>query len=112
MLQQVDMARNPWRAMWEQAPGRNCSLLRGRTCRNRLSSRNCGLCWSRFFSGWVGGGRTVDVVYLDFRRVIDTVSHNILVMKLRKCGIDEWIVRWIENWMTGIPQCCDQQCRV
>ena len=22
-------------------------------------------------------------------------------MKLRKCGIDEWIVRCVENWLTG-----------
>lgn len=46
----------------------------------------------------------MDVVYLDFRKAFDTVSHNILVMKLRKCGIDEWMVRWIENWLTGRAQ--------
>jgi len=35
------------------------------------------------------GRRAVDVNYLDFNWVFDTVSHNILIMKLRKCGIDE-----------------------
>ena len=39
-------------------------------------------------------------MYLDFRKAFDTVSHNILVMKLRKYGIDEWLVRWTENWLT------------
>jgi len=39
----------------------------------------------------------VDVGHLDFRKAFDTASHNILVVKLRKCGIDEWTVRWIEN---------------
>jgi len=34
----------------------------------------------------------------------DTVSHNILVGKLRKCGLDEWMVRWIENWLNGRAQ--------
>jgi len=40
-------------------------------------------------TGWVDGGREVDAVYLDFSMAFDTVSHNIHVMKLRKCGIDE-----------------------
>ena len=40
-------------------------------------------------TGWVDGGRAVDVVYLDFSKVFDTISHSILVMKLRKCGIGE-----------------------
>ena len=26
---------------------------------------------------------------------------NILLMKLRKCVIGEWAMRWIENWLTG-----------
>ena len=47
------------------------------------------------------GGRAVDVIYLDFRKNFDTVSHNTLITKLRKCGIDEWMVRWVENWLTG-----------
>jgi len=48
-------------------------------------------------TGWVDDGRTVDVVYLDFSKVSDTVSHNIPLGKLRKCVLDEWTVRWIEN---------------
>jgi len=44
----------------------------------------------------------VGVVYLDFSKVtFDTVSHNNLLGKLRKCGLDEWMVRWIENWLNG-----------
>jgi len=41
-------------------------------------------------TGWVDEGRAVDVVYLDFSKAFDTVSHNILIGKLRKCGLDEW----------------------
>jgi len=49
---------------------------------------------------WVHGGRAVDVVYRDFSRAFDTVSHNIPVMKCRECGTDEWTVSWIENCFT------------
>jgi len=35
---------------------------------------------------------------------VDTVSHNILLGKLRKCGLDEWSVRWTENWLNGRAQ--------
>jgi len=55
-------------------------------------------------TGWVDEGRAVDVVYLNFSKAFDTVSHNILIEKLRKCGIHEWTVRWIENWLNGRAQ--------
>ncbi|RMC04337.1 hypothetical protein DUI87_19156 [Hirundo rustica rustica] len=46
---------------------------------------------------WMDDGRTVDIVYLDLSKAFNTVSHNILIGKLRKCGLDEWTVRWIEK---------------
>ena len=38
---------------------------------------------------WIDEGRTVDVVHLDFSKAFDTVSNNILVMKISKCRLDE-----------------------
>lgn len=35
----------------------------------------------------------VDVVYLDFSKSFDTVSHNNLIDKPMKYGLDEWTVR-------------------
>jgi len=55
-------------------------------------------------TGWVDEGKAVDVVYLDFSKAFDTVSHNILLGKFRKCGLDEWTVRWIESWLNGRTQ--------
>jgi len=52
-------------------------------------------------TGWIDEARAVDVVYLDFSKAINTVSHNILLGKLRKYGLDERLVRWIENWLNG-----------
>jgi len=52
-------------------------------------------------TGWVDEGRAVNVVYLDFSKAFDAVSHSVLTGKLRNCGLDEWTVRWIENWLNG-----------
>jgi len=60
-----------------------------------------------FYDGmtsWVGEGRAVTDVYLNFSKAFYTVSHNVLPGKLRKCGLDEWLVKWIENWVNGIAQ--------
>ncbi|KAJ7410213.1 hypothetical protein WISP_109926 [Willisornis vidua] len=38
---------------------------------------------------WMDQKRAMDIVYLDFSKAFDTVSHNILINKLRKCGLDE-----------------------
>ncbi|PKU39325.1 rna-directed dna polymerase from mobile element jockey- hypothetical protein [Limosa lapponica baueri] len=60
-----------------------------------------------FYDGmtvWRDEGRLVDVVYLDFSKAFDTVSHSILIGKLRKCGLDEWTVGWIENWLKDRAQ--------
>jgi len=54
--------------------------------------------------GFVDEGRAVDVICLDFCKAFDMVSHNILLGKLRKCGLDEWTVRWTENWLNGRAQ--------
>ncbi|KAK4829991.1 hypothetical protein QYF61_008161, partial [Mycteria americana] len=50
-------------------------------------------------SGSVDEGRLVDVVYLDLSMASDTVSHNILVHKLMNYRLDNWTVRWTENWL-------------
>jgi len=55
-------------------------------------------------TSWVDEGRAVDVDYLDFSKAFDTVSHHILLGKVRKCGLEEWTVRWIENWLSGRAQ--------
>ncbi|CAM4661454.1 unnamed protein product [Lepidochelys olivacea] len=50
-------------------------------------------------TGSVDEGKAVDVLFLDFSKAFDTVSHSILVSKLKKYGLDEWTVRWIESWL-------------
>ncbi|CAM5107726.1 unnamed protein product [Natator depressus] len=47
----------------------------------------------------VDEGKAVDVLFLDFSKAFDTVSHSILVSKLKKYGLDEWTIRWVESWL-------------
>ena len=46
----------------------------------------------------------VDVVYLDFQKAFDRVSHEKLVLKMRRLGLEDGFVRWIENWLTDRRQ--------
>ena len=43
-------------------------------------------------------------MYFDFSKAFDTVSYKTIVMKLSECGVDESIMRWTENWLTGRVQ--------
>jgi len=55
-------------------------------------------------TGGVDGERAVDVVYCDFSRAFDTISHKILALEFRTCGIDEWTMRCTENCLTESTQ--------
>jgi len=44
------------------------------------------------------------VIYHDFSKAFDTVSHSILTAKLRKCGLDDRVVMWTVNWLKGRSQ--------
>ncbi|CAM4628179.1 unnamed protein product [Lepidochelys olivacea] len=50
-------------------------------------------------TGSVDEGKAVDVLFLDFRKDFDTVSHSILVSKLKKYGLDGCTTRWVESWL-------------
>ncbi|KAK4829638.1 hypothetical protein QYF61_005849 [Mycteria americana] len=48
--------------------------------------------------------KAVDVVYLDFSKAFDTVSHSILLEKLAAHGLDGCTLCWVKNWLDGRPQ--------
>ncbi len=52
----------------------------------------------------VDKGKVVDVAFLDFSKVFDTVPHSILLDKLSKCGISGFMVHWVKNWLEGRAQ--------
>ncbi|CAM5111816.1 unnamed protein product [Natator depressus] len=50
-------------------------------------------------TGSVDEGKAAYVLFLDFSKAFDTVSHSILASKLKMYGLDEWTIRWIESWL-------------
>ncbi|CAM4558081.1 unnamed protein product [Caretta caretta] len=68
-------------------------FTKGRSCLTNL------IAFYDEISGSVDEGKAVDVLFLDFSKAFDTVSHSILVSKLRKYGLDECTIRWVESWL-------------
>ncbi|KAK4815432.1 LOW QUALITY PROTEIN: hypothetical protein QYF61_002647 [Mycteria americana] len=52
----------------------------------------------------VDEGKAVDVVYLDYSKAFDTVSHSILLEKLAAQGLDGCTLSWVKNWLDGRAQ--------
>ncbi|PKU40554.1 rna-directed dna polymerase from mobile element jockey-like [Limosa lapponica baueri] len=71
---------------------------RGRSCLTNLTS------FYDKVTRLVDEGKAVDVVYLDFSKAFDTVSHSILLEKLAAHGLDRNTLRWVKNWLEGQAQ--------
>ena len=52
----------------------------------------------------VDRGKPVDILYLDFSKAFDKVSHQRLIFKLWKVGIRGDLLEWIRNWLLGRKQ--------
>ncbi|GAB0184593.1 hypothetical protein GRJ2_000924600 [Grus japonensis] len=50
----------------------------------------------------VDEGKAVDVIYLDFNKAFDIVSHSILLEKLVAHGLDRCTLRWVKK-LAGRP---------
>ncbi|XP_068810842.1 tetraspanin-9 isoform X2 [Struthio camelus] len=70
-------------------------FTQGKSCLTNL------LAFSDGMTGWVDEGRAEDVVSLDLSKAFDAVCHPLLKGELRRRGLYEWTVRWIEKWLDG-----------
>uniref|UniRef100_A0A8D2QBA3 Reverse transcriptase domain-containing protein n=1 Tax=Zonotrichia albicollis TaxID=44394 RepID=A0A8D2QBA3_ZONAL len=52
----------------------------------------------------VDAGKAVGVVYLDFSKAFDTVSHSLLLDKLAARGLGRSTLCWVKNWLHGRAQ--------
>jgi len=57
------------------------------------------ICFYDQMTRLVDEGKAVDVVYLDFSKAIDTVSHNILLEKLAARGLDGCTLHSVKKWL-------------
>uniref|UniRef100_A0A8B9CU89 Reverse transcriptase domain-containing protein n=1 Tax=Anser brachyrhynchus TaxID=132585 RepID=A0A8B9CU89_9AVES len=73
-------------------------FMKGRTCLTNLIS------FYDQVTRLVDEGKAVDVVYLDFSKAFDTVSHRILLKKLAARGLDWRMLCWVKNWLDGRAQ--------
>ncbi|KAK4827545.1 hypothetical protein QYF61_019169 [Mycteria americana] len=52
----------------------------------------------------VDEGKAVDVIYLDFSKAFDTISHSILLEKMAANGLDRCTLCWVKNCLDGWAQ--------
>ncbi|GAB0205885.1 mitochondrial enolase superfamily member 1 [Grus japonensis] len=73
-------------------------FMRGRACLTNLVS------FYDKVTHLVDQGKPVDVIFLDFSKAFDIVSHSILLDKMSSIQFDKNIVRWVSNWLMGWAQ--------
>ena len=71
-------------------------FLRGRSTLQRLLI---------FFSTLLGSSSQTDVLYLDFKKAFDSVTHNELLHKLWNFGITDSLWLWVRAYLTNRRQC-------
>ena len=49
-------------------------------------------------------GKSIDVVYLDFMKVFNTVPHKRLICKFKLCGIEHYTLRWSQAFLNDHVQ--------
>ncbi|KAK4808570.1 LOW QUALITY PROTEIN: hypothetical protein QYF61_009873 [Mycteria americana] len=62
------------------------------------------ICFYNKVTRLVDEGKAVDVIYLDFNKAFDTVSHSILLEKLAAHGLGRCTLCWVKNWLDGRAQ--------
>lgn len=55
-------------------------------------------------ASFVDERRVMDIVYLNFSKAFDTVSHNILIDTMTKYRLDNWTGKCFENWLNDWAQ--------
>ena len=72
-----------------------------------ISKRSCATCQADFLNHITSlrdKGYSAAVLYFDFSKAFDTVSHSRLLHKLEKLGIRNPLLKWISSFLTGRSQ--------
>jgi hypothetical protein len=52
----------------------------------------------------VNRGFSVDLIFLDFAKAFDMVSHAGLLVKLKSFGFDDQLIKWMKSYLSGRRQ--------
>ncbi|KAK4823892.1 hypothetical protein QYF61_007957 [Mycteria americana] len=98
LMEQIILSAITWHVENNQGikPSQH-GFRKGRSCLTNLIFYNKVACL-------MDEGKAVDVVYLDFSKAFDTVSHSILLEKLAAHGLDRCTLCWVKNWLDGRAQ--------
>ncbi|GAB0178158.1 mitochondrial enolase superfamily member 1 [Grus japonensis] len=98
-MEQIILSAITWHVQEDQVirPSQH-GFMKGRSCLTNLIS------FYDKVTHLMDEGKAVDVVYLDFSKAFDTISHSILLQKLAAHGLDGHILRWVKNWLDGQAQ--------
>ncbi|KAK4822860.1 hypothetical protein QYF61_020711 [Mycteria americana] len=99
VMEQIILSATTWHVQDNQVirPSQH-GFMKGRSCLTNLTS------FYDKVTRLVDEGKAVDVVYLDFSKALDTISHSILLEKLAAHGLDGCTLRWVKNWLHGWAQ--------
>ena len=61
-------------------------------------------CFFEEITKCIDEGSPVDIIYLDFQKGFDKVSHQRLLLKLKAHGIKDGLIDWIDQWLTDRRQ--------
>ena len=90
-MEQVILGEITWHvhSIWGIRPSQH-GFMKGKSCLTN-------------FYDWVirlvDEGKAVDVVYLDFSKAFNAVSHSIFLGKLAACGLEGYTLLWVKNWL-------------
>ncbi|PKU42809.1 rna-directed dna polymerase from mobile element jockey-like [Limosa lapponica baueri] len=92
VIEQITLSAIMWHMKDNQTirPSQH-GFMKGRSCLTNLIS------FYEKVTCLVDEGKAVDLVYLDFSKAFDTVSHIILMEELAVHGLDECTLLWVEN---------------
>ena len=72
--------------------------MKGRSCTTNL------LEYIDLLTKHIYNGKAVDVLYTDFKKAFDSVSHRKLCAKLTAVGIDGMVLEWIKFFLNNRKQ--------
>ena len=73
-------------------------FMKGRSCTTNL------LEYIDLLTNHIYNGKAVDVLYTDFKKAFDSVSHRKLCAKLAAVGIDGMVLEWIKCFLNDRKQ--------